>query len=102
MKPNPSFSPSKEAGNNLFMSSIIGLANILAALAAFLGTPPVYSKTVSWVQRYTANHYGYELVDLISFGWWIICALLIFFIARASVGTALVMGGLAIAARLLV
>ena len=84
------------------MSSIVGLANILAALAAFLGTPPVYGKTLGWVQRYTANHYGYEFVDLISFGWWVICALLIFFIARASVGTALGMGGLAIAARFFV
>jgi hypothetical protein len=78
------------------------MANILAVIAAFFGTPPLYGKTVGVVQRYTGHYYGYEFIDLISFFYLVICAALIFFIARASVGTALVMGGLAIAARLLV
>jgi len=97
-----SLSSTKQAGNNIFMSSIGWLANLIAFIASFLGTPFVYGKTIGWIHRYTAMNYGGGYVDLITFVWWAICALLIFFIARASIGTALVMGGLAIAARFLV
>ena len=31
-----------QAGQNLFMSSVTGLANVLAFIAAFLGGPTLY------------------------------------------------------------
>ena len=91
----------REAGRSVFMGSMHGLANVLALVAAFFGTPMVHGRTSAWVQDFVARHYGHGLADLTAFAWFVICALLIFFIARASIGTALVFGGLAIATRFL-
>lgn len=90
-----------QAGRSLFMSSVTGLANLLAVVAAFLGTPVVYGKSVGWVQELSRGSYGGGLEGLVAFAWFGICAALIFFIARASIGTAMVFGGLAIATRFL-
>jgi hypothetical protein len=89
-----------EAGKSIFMSSVTGLANTLALVATFIGAPALYGRSVGWVQSFTAQHYGYGWEDLTAFFWFIICAALVFFISRASVSTALVMGGLAIATRM--
>lgn len=91
----------REAGQSIFMSSMKGLANTGAAIAAFLLTPWAYSESVGPVQAFTARAYGYGFEDLVAFGWFVLLALLTFFIARASLATLLVMGGLAIATRLL-
>jgi uncharacterized membrane protein len=90
-----------QAGRSIFMSSVIGLSNVIAVVVAFFATPVAYERTVGWVQRFTASHYGYGFEDITAFVWWLIVALLIFFSARASISTALVMGGLAVAARFL-
>lgn len=90
-----------QASRSIFMSSVIGLSNIVAVLVAFFATPVAYTASLGWVQRFTTRHYGYGFEDITAFVWWIIVALLIFFGARASISTALVMGGLAIAARFL-
>lgn len=84
------------------MASVVGISNISAGVVAYLGAAPVYSRTVGWIQRYTANNYGFEYVEIAGVGWFLVCVAGIFFVARASIGTALVMGGLAITARLLV
>ena len=83
------------------MSSLMGLANILAVIAAFIGSPWLYGKSITWVQTYIAHNYGYGFDDIVALVWAIICAGLIFFTARASISTALVMGGMAIVARLI-
>lgn len=90
-----------QAGRSIFMSSVTGLANVLAVVVAFFATPVAYNRTVGWVQGFTAGNYGPGFEDITAFIWWLIVALLIFFFARASISTALVMGGLAIAARFL-
>lgn len=90
-----------QAGRSIFMSSVVGLSNVIAVVVAFFATPIAYDRTVGWVQRFTASHYGVGFEDITAFVWWLIVALLIFFFARASISTALVMGGLAIAARFL-
>ncbi|MGH1351636.1 MAG: hypothetical protein ACRBBN_12650 [Methyloligellaceae bacterium] len=97
------FDPQKqrETTRSIFMSSVHGLANVGAVAVTFFSVPALYSRTVDWVSSFAANHYGAELSDLASFAWFIILALLIFFIARASLSTLLVMGGLAIAVRFL-
>ena len=89
-----------EATRNVFMSSIQGLANTLAVVVTFLGTPALYGRSIDWVQTYTASHYGYGLHDFVALAWGCACAALVFFVSRASISTALVMGGLAIATRL--
>ncbi|MEM6463203.1 MAG: hypothetical protein AAF724_14930 [Pseudomonadota bacterium] len=95
------FNPSKyqQAGRSVFMSSVTGLANTVAGVVTFVGAPPLYSKTIDWVQRFTATHYGHGWADLTSLAWFVVCLCLVFFISRASISTALVMGGLAIATR---
>lgn len=88
------------AGQSIFMSSVQGLANLLAIICTFLGAPPMYSKTIGWVQGFTVQHYGYGWADITSLVWALICGGLVFFISRMSISTALVMGGLAIATRI--
>lgn len=90
-----------QAGRGIFMDSAVGLANVLAVVVSFLGTPVVFGKTVSWVQELTAAQYGHGYHDLIAFGWFCICALLLFYFARMSIGTAIIFGALAIATRFL-
>jgi hypothetical protein len=94
-------SPQNSAAQLVFMSSVYWLANLLAFIAAFLGTPPIYGRTVDWVIVFTTRHYGAEFADLISLGWFGIVACLVFFIARASISTALIVGGLTFALRFL-
>ena len=91
----------EQASRSVFMSSIVGLSNIIAALVTFFTVPVAYSNSIVFVQRFTSRHYGYGFEDITAVCWWIIVALLIFFGARASISTALVMGGLALAARFL-
>ncbi len=90
-----------QASQSIFMSSITGLANILAVVVTFLGAPPLYGKTVDWITQYTAENYGYGWEDVTSFVWFLLCAGIVFFVSRASISTALVMGGLAVATRFL-
>lgn len=91
----------QEAGRSIFMSSIQGLANTLALLITFLGAPPLYSNTIGWVRVFVAHHYGYGMEGVTAIVWGGVCAALVFFISRASISTALVMGGIALATRFL-
>lgn len=89
-----------QAGKSMFLSSVNGLGNVLAFVVTFLATPPSYSATIGWVQDFTANHYGYGFEDITALVWGGICAALIFFLSRATIATALTMGGLALATRI--
>lgn len=90
-----------EAGRSVFMSSVTGLANVSAAVATFFATPLAYNFTEDWISGFVARHYGYGFTDIALVGWFIATALTVFFVARASIGLAITMGGLAIAARLM-
>lgn len=96
---NPKNSP-RQAGRSAFEGAIAGLANTLAAVATFFGTPLLYGYTISWVLAFTLKWYGQAWQDFVQLAWLVICSLLIFFISRATLSTALVMGGLSLAARL--
>ncbi len=91
----------QEAGRSIFMSSIQGLANTLALIITLLGAPPLYSNTIGWVQVFVVRHYGYGMESLTVIVWGGASAALVFFISRASISTALVMGGIALATRFL-
>ena len=88
-------------GRSVFMGSVKGLANTVAVAAAFFGTPPAYNASIGWVQEFAYRHYGAGLTDVIQLGWFAIVACTLFFIARASLATGMVMGGLALATRFL-
>lgn len=90
-----------EAGQNILMSSLAGLANVLSVVAAFLLTPKVHGWTVDWVVEYVTEEYGHSWSALTSFAWFVIVGLTIFFGSRATIGTALIFGGMAIITRLL-
>lgn len=89
----------REAGRTIFLSSVTGLANTLAVVVTFIGAPALYGETVDWVQRFTASNYGYGWEDLTGAAWFAVCVCVVFFVSRASISTALVMGGLAVATR---
>ena len=90
-----------EAARSIFMSSVKGLANTGAVAAAFFLTPLLYGQSVGWIRDFTVRYYGHELAGLTDFVWFVLVALLTFFVARASMATLLVMGGLAVATRFL-
>jgi hypothetical protein len=84
------------------MSSIAGLANILAMIAAFFGGPLFWQHTITFVRDLTYQTYGADLLGIVSLAWYGLSYMLVFFVARMSVGTALVMGGAAFVARFMV
>ena len=90
----------KHAGQSVFMSSMQGLANVLAIIATFLGTGPMYTATHGWVFEFAVSHYGQASADFVTLIWGVICGAFIFFIARASIGTALMFGAIALMTRL--
>lgn len=87
------------AGRNLFMSSVTGLANTVAVVVTFFGAPMLYERSVGFVQNTTYQVYGAGWADFVGVAWFLICVSLVFFISRASVGTALIFGGLALVTR---
>lgn len=91
----------KNGAQGVFQSSIRGLAEVLAVAATFFGTPIAYGSTIGWVRDFTIKYYSMEFVFLIEFAWMGITGAAIFFIARASVGTALTAAGAAIVLRFL-
>ena len=95
------YGSSAQGGRGLFMSSLTGVANILAVILAFFGTTPLFDGTIDWVRSLSAGSYGYGFQELIAFAWFGICALLIFYIAKAVLGTIAAYFGLAFADRFL-
>ncbi len=89
----------ENSANKMFTGSVEGFANVVAVIAAFLGTPPLHRVSAGFIQDYTAAEYGEWLAEPVSFVWFCLIAAAVFFISRATLSTALVMGGLMLAAR---
>jgi len=89
----------REKRQSVFMSSVEWLASLFAVLVTFLLTPEVYARTVGWITHYTATRYGAGFEDITGFVWFVMTAALVFFTARATLTTAIVAGGLALATR---
>lgn len=87
------------AGKNVFMSSVTGLANVLAFIAAFLGGPALFNLSGPFIMEMTYQTYGEEILGIAYMVWYATCYLLVFFVSRATIGTALIFGGLAIITR---
>jgi len=91
----------KEAGRAVFMSSVTGLSNIMAVIATFLATPFVFDLSIDWIETFTMQHYGRDVAEWVFIPWALVIGITVFFMSRATVGVAITLGGLAIAARLL-
>lgn len=91
----------KEAGSDVLMTSLRGLANMLAVVAAFILTPRAHAWSVDWVVEYVEQEYGDGFSDVAGFAWFVIVGMTIFFGSRATIGTALMMGALAIVTRMM-
>ena len=89
----------KQAGQNIFMSSIQWLANFLAFAVAFGLTGPVYSRTVEKVADFAESHYEHISVELVTSGYGIFLFGCIYFVSRATLATALMFGAVAILMR---
>jgi len=83
------------------MNSVNGMANVLALAAAVFGTPPAYDLTFRYIAAYARHYYGSGAVEFFGFCWMILLVLFLFFAARMSVSTLLVVGGIAVAVRFL-
>ena len=95
---NPNDQRSRQ--RSAFMSAVEGFATVSAAIAAFLLTPELHMRTVGFITRIAAERYGAgEFTEFVSFVWFVAMGLLTFFAARATLATAIVAGGLALATR---
>lgn len=83
----------------IFMDSIESLADLLAFMTAFLATPEIYARSVTWVVNFTSARYGTGFEDLTQIVWFVMTGLIVFFTARATIATAIVAAGLAAATR---
>ncbi len=90
----------KEAAKGIFTSSAALLANVLAFAAAFLGTGPIYKVSVEPVTNFAVSQYGAAMADITAIIWAVIVALTVFAFARATIATSIMLGALALAARL--
>ena len=77
-------SRSSSDNQSAFMKTVGGLSNILAFIAAFLGTPLFYGETADTVGQLSADSYGYSFYDISVIGWGIASFILIFLVTRIA------------------
>ena len=76
-----SSSPDNRSG---FMKTVAYLSNVLAFIAAWLGTPLFYAETAETVGQLSADSYGYSFYDASVIGWGLASFVLIFLLARMA------------------
>lgn len=86
---------------SFFMRSLEGLAKAIGLIVAFIATPPFHAATTGWVQNFMAYHYGRGIEGLTGLIWFALVATFTYHFSKATIGTALLFGGLGIAMRLL-
>lgn len=90
----------REQAQGAFTGSVALLANVLAFATALLATPLAYRFSAPTILTYLTNQYGAAWHDLFAVLWGLIIAIAVFAFARASLATAITLGGFAIAARI--
>lgn len=91
----------KQKAQSIFISSIEGVANTAAVIVTFLFLPIAHGKSIGWVIWFTQEYYGDEFTGFVYMVWYLLLALMIFFGARASLSTLLILAGVSIAVRFL-
>lgn len=93
----------RNAAKSIFTNSIHLGANVVALAVAFLLTGQIYDYSVEWIQDYTLRLYGggEAAKSIVSVFWFGVVAVGTFAFSRATISTALIMFGTAIATRFL-
>jgi len=68
------------------------LSLIMAFAIAFVFTPLIHGNTVQWALAYMSIHYGAWMVWIGWYLWWVIIALLTFFVSNLLIMLALMLG----------
>lgn len=89
----------RQERQRVFMGAAEGFANLMAVLAVFFMTPALYNHTAHLVADFTRKYYGTDIAMFVDFAWLFVCGLIIFFVARMTVTTAIVAGALTLAVR---
>lgn len=87
-------------GSGFFMASVALLANLIAIMAAFLGTPYLHAETLPFILRISTMHYGHGYEVAIFYAWFVIAGGFVFALTRAVVGNTLVLTRAALLSRL--
>jgi hypothetical protein len=82
-----------------FMDAVEGISFMAALIAALGLTPTLYNRTIFWVLRFVDANYAMGFDDLVKLAWFAMLGFLTFFVARATLATAIVAAGLALAVR---
>ncbi|WP_262694684.1 hypothetical protein [Kordiimonas aquimaris] len=90
----------KNAGKGIYEKSIKSIANLSAIVAAFFATGPLYSLSIDWVLGFSTSQYGDQANWLVQAFWFVVVGLSTFALARATIATAITVGGFALAARI--
>jgi len=90
----------KAAARSMYEKSIQLIANVSAAIVAFFATGPLYTLTIRWVEEFSATQYGPDFEWAVKIFWFVVVGAITYGIARATVATAIAMGGLALASKL--
>jgi len=91
---------SKAAAKSLYESSVQLIANMSAVIVAFFATGPLYALSIDWVQGFSSEQYGADFEWPVKVFWFVVVGAITFGIARATVATAIAMGGLALGSKL--
>ncbi len=62
------------------------LAKVGALVGAFFLLPFFHGVTIEWIERFTAQHYGYEYVSYAYIGWYVIGFFFVFTAAQLLIG----------------
>ena len=101
MHSHPPHNNHQSAANSVFMQTVEWLANVVALIIAWFATPFIHARSVDWVLAFNRQHYAPGFDEPVYYAWWIAVYFTTFCIARMSVSTLMVAGGLALAVRFL-
>ena len=89
----------RNSQNDGLNKAINRLASIAAIVVTFFATPLAYQATIEAVRNYTADHYGYSLMQAVPFFWGACTAFVTFFVSTALIITLMRLGQLWLARR---
>ena len=89
----------RHANQQIFMSSMMGFANVASVALALIAAPLIDNLTADYVSDLVRQLYGYEWKELGAITWTLMLYPLTFFLIRASLVTALMTAAFAAVTR---
>lgn len=81
----------KSQATSMLHGSVMGFANVLAIVAAFLLTPVLDRHTVDFVVSTAIETYGSDIAWFARYGWMLSVGAMVFFLARAGIAIAIML-----------